>query len=610
MLQRTVPYIWLIGVSFLLTIVLISFTLLHPPTVHAESKPLHLSPASMWELHPYPWDHTPSLCTGWQQIAEWFQSIGWYRIARYQLSPCTTNLLHSEYTIYKNDSYNLEIDVTFDPLLAWGTNILLAWNNPDDWYSIKLLPTHFYLEEIIDGDYYHYRHEHDIFPLESGKSYSLKLEKTPSQLSFFIDEVPILHEILILPDLGHWQIGLRGLVGVLREPWQSFDSFFYTHHSHEDTSQANTLSLPLLLQHDTKWGDLEYNHATTWETTATSDPSIARWGCALTAASGVLRYHGLAKLPDGNELYPDTLNDWLKTQADGYVGEGLLNWIALTRLSKILSTETGTTKLEYSFSHNVMDSAIAAIDNQLPIITHLPGHFVTAYGYTPDKNDLLIRDPWYPFTHITQHAQDPLSTRLFTPSNTDLSYFMIVTPPQVLVQISSETDARLGSSHIESINNPQSGNTTEARVTLLPKPESGIYQFTFQSTAATTFRAEIWSYDKGASVTDFSRNIDIMSENHTPTLRHSYYKIGESEITTIDFQHVQNYLVELLQKHPEQQYALLQLKRIADIASTVPTTETAHRKRLQRHLDNTATLVSLPQDLRSELVAEIRKITP
>jgi hypothetical protein len=48
----------------------------------------------------------------------------------------------------------------------------------------------------------------------------------------------------------------------------------------------------------------------------------------------VFKYNGVKKLPNGKELNPDTLNNWLITQKDGYIGNGMVNWLALSRLSK------------------------------------------------------------------------------------------------------------------------------------------------------------------------------------------------------------------------------------------------------------------------------------
>ena len=96
---------------------------------------------------------------------------------------------------------------------------------------------------------------------------------------------------------------------------------------------STDLNVPPLKQISDPWQNQVYDSANLW---SPLNPTINRWGCALTSAAMVFQYHGLTKLPDNTTLDPGTVNAWLKTQLDGYVGNGYVNWLALSRLFSIL----------------------------------------------------------------------------------------------------------------------------------------------------------------------------------------------------------------------------------------------------------------------------------
>ena len=128
----------------------------------------------------------------------------------------------------------------------------------------------------------------------------------------------------------------------------------------------------------------------------------------------IFRYHGIDRLPDGRELTPSTLNSWLTDQPDGYIGPGLTNWIALTRLSRQMHPVLGTPVLEYQ---RLTSANISAASNQisqsLPVIVQIPGHFLVAKGIAAGQDDLIINDPAYDYDYFNQHAVSPISTRIF-----------------------------------------------------------------------------------------------------------------------------------------------------------------------------------------------------
>ena len=141
------------------------------------------------------------------------------------------------------------------------------------------------------------------------------------------------------------------------------------------------LDVPLLKQTNAAWKSRIYDSANLW---SPRDPSINAWGCALTSAAMVFNYHGLKKLPSGIALTPSTLNDWLKTQKDGYVGNGLVNWLALTRLSKQSVSVNNIFSFDALEFSKLIPGSISGIkidlSNNITDILEEPGHFIVAKG--------------------------------------------------------------------------------------------------------------------------------------------------------------------------------------------------------------------------------------
>ena len=94
----------------------------------------------------------------------------------------------------------------------------------------------------------------------------------------------------------------------------------------------------------------------------------------------VFKYHGINELPDGTFLNPGTLNNWLKSQPDGYIRNGLVNWLALSRLSRLAKSINGISSfnaLEYSRINGYSPTQLTTdISNGMPGILEEPGHLL------------------------------------------------------------------------------------------------------------------------------------------------------------------------------------------------------------------------------------------
>jgi parallel beta-helix repeat protein len=88
-----------------------------------------------------------------------------------------------------------------------------------------------------------------------------------------------------------------------------------------------SLNVEKIYQYSDPWGKEIYDDALNW-TPKPRNPNISRWGCALTSAVMVLKYHGA-------DTDPSKLNKWLN-ENNGYIN-GNINWYAVANSSSNVS---------------------------------------------------------------------------------------------------------------------------------------------------------------------------------------------------------------------------------------------------------------------------------
>lgn len=222
------------------------------------------------------------------------------------------------------------------------------------------------------------------------------------------------------------------------------------------------LSVPDLKQYSLPWKNKVYDH---------KNASIEKFGCALTAASMVLQYHG-------HNIMPDVLNNWLKNQPDGYLRNGLVNWLAVSRYTKENYSPSSRT-LEYKRLEGTFENLDNELNNDRPAILKEPGHFVVATGKTADT--YLINDPGYSNrTDLSSYDNNFLKINSYTPTDSDLSYMMFVTDPNINLELlNSSESVVLIDSYIEdpivSLLNPDKKSGNPVKIYLFEKPETGKY---------------------------------------------------------------------------------------------------------------------------------------
>ena len=258
---------------------------------------------------------------------------------------------------------------------------------------------------------------------------------------------------------------------------------------------AKPSSFPYLSQKSDPWGSMQYDDASSWA--GENNSSIDRWGCALTSAAMILQKYDV-KTPDGpsgSPVTPDVLNDWLQHEPDGYIGFGLLNWIAITRYARESHlVDHAPSELEYERSY-------LPTTPSLPTIIGTPGHFVVAYD--DGGTDWIINDP----ADSLNKTLDKLSTVVksfnnFVPSETDLSYMLFVTDPGVTTIIKNQLGIEIPIIWTEDylIEGITQSEAPMLKIGMIAKPVNGKYIVTItqMQNSQSTFKAYL--YDNLAQV--------------------------------------------------------------------------------------------------------------
>ncbi len=275
------------------------------------------------------------------------------------------------------------------------------------------------------------------------------------------------------------------------------------------TDLGETNNFPYLSQKDPQWANLEYDQASQWA--PDGHRGIANWGCALTSAAMIFQHFGV-KSPTGETTTPLVLNSWLKNQSDGYVGQGFVNWIALTRYAKeAKDAGQSPTSLEFKMSNYDPNQTY-----DTPSILNLPGHFIVGYDQTQDQ--FKIKDPADETkTELAKNSPTIRKIDRFIPSNTDLSYFMFTIEPDFEIQLKDQNGQSLGEEFtqeplVDDMGNGSDDNGQGLKILQVPKPPTGDFTLTVanpKDEGQTYHLTEYW-YDHNGQVEKKTENYHLI----------------------------------------------------------------------------------------------------
>lgn len=335
-------------------------------------------------------------------------------------------------------------------------------------------------------------------------------------------------------------------------------------------------TFPFLSQKDSLWGSHEYDSASQW---AGLDKSgIDRWGCALTSVAMLLQHYGV-KTPEGGDVNPDNLNTWLKGQPDGYIGPGLLNWIAITRYAKDrVPGEKDSLEFVRSYDKNTVE---------LPSILGIPGHFVLAHDQ--NATSWVVNDPANSVGNTElPYTSNVVSINHFVPSNTDLSYMLFVADPGVTTTmkdpVNNPVEMHWADEYLSS--DLEATSSSAVKTSMIAKPAEGQYSLRATNTADQESTIKIYLYDPDGGVTMEPHTIPA----HTTFYFFIYYSRtpGMSTISRYDYTSILSYLQYLrrLQKPANGIYQAL-TDKFRDLMAGTTTAEAVNTyllKQSPRHI--------------------------
>jgi hypothetical protein len=417
-----------------------------PPAVRAQSTPLwqeawtESNSLQRWEtVANYHYHDEQIPCHGPNHVpATWSWNNGRVGIQLADDTPCKTVLVPQTLPTLPTPLV-IEVDLTITQPIA-DRNVLVYWLDKDNYLGFHIFDQFVQVEERINGVSQAITPGSRWYTFQPNTTYHLAMEHHPltGNIRLTINNELVINgyeQIRRFPHpLAGGKPGLGASTGAITNSETWFDNFVI-----RPALPGTQLNIPLLMQTDAQWKNQEYDSAHSW---FSSDPGIGRWGCALTSAAMVFRYHQITTLPIPGELDPATLNTWLQQQPDGYLGNGNLNWQALSRLSYWHEQQYGTPALEFRYQAKP-DNPLAWLGTEIaagrPTILEEPGHFITTTRAGPGTDEIGINDPYYANrTSLLDYQQTFRSARVFTPSHTDLRTLMVLSPVPLAISAQNQ----------------------------------------------------------------------------------------------------------------------------------------------------------------------------
>ena len=262
--------------------------------------------------------------------------------------------------------------------------------------------------------------------------------------------------------------------------------------------------------------------------------AIRSCGCAITSEVMILRFHGVTTDVDGNDVNPQTFNEWL-TNNSGYWPDGGAKWEKIQEYSR---DEFGFARVVYDGPVNYKDNATLDLylNGLLPVILYQKvlvqgestSHFIVADGKLATTH--TIKDPaWYNTKYLTQAVDSYVQNynnyfyglRLFHPTlalrGVDSISLNLASPAELLV---TDPQGRKlgkdpindieyneipgGSYYLEGIGNPFPeipAPTKESKFIWIPDPLEGEYNIQIIGTELGEYTLDFLAYNEAGEST-------------------------------------------------------------------------------------------------------------
>ena len=453
----------------------------------------------------------------------------------------------------KWNDYAIELDMEF--IIGTDKNIAWRYENPSDWVDIHFIGPNPIFQRLVLID------SSNIQPLLNGNTYHFRIEavgnnhkvwyynhNSPNNVSYMEGEDQLNNYLTGRP-------ALQASAGADMTSSVAFDNVVVT-----DLTPRIGLDVRHMSQIDPDWKDLEYDFSSNYNPLGLQE--IEEWGCALTSSAMILDFYGYDLTPNGQSLNPNTLNQYLIDKG-GYTKNGSVVWSYISKFAKeALASPAYVGKalpsLEFEYPNFSIDTLRSDIEATHPAIIKIvtndkntPGHnddnlhFVVS-NWVEDET-IYIKDPAelednestmsgkYANLELRQLAR-------FIPSNTDHSYIWIYQYGpnfEILLEHNGQKtgiDANgtifnqiPGAQYFEegAISAPASfterfgGETSTAKVLMLPKPETGDYTLTLSGNDSGLTDTDIHLFDQASESKKFNLS-DPVSSGDSVTYTFSY----------------------------------------------------------------------------------------
>jgi len=396
---------------------------------------------------------------------------------------------------------NYQIDFDYLPIAGTDRNLDFRWTDS------SLYEVHFLGENSFWTNFGYPNGSIQIIPspvaLTTNQLHHITIILQNQNVQFILDGTKIIDYVVAAYNFtGEEKIGFRISTGsdFPSEAW--FDNVVV------QTLDDNSINLnvPLLKQYDKPWGNQLFDSANTWA--EPSQTSISNWGCAITSAVMVLKYYGITKMPDGQNLDPGTLNRWLKSQPDGYVNGGNLWWYVLGRFAKQAKNKNPNFSydtVEYKRIGGQDDSQLTSdLSSGIPGILEEsnPEHFIVAKG--KNNGTFTINDPANNRTDLTSYSNKYNALLRLIPANSDLSYIVLSTDKDVNISLTDSSNTDVGDDFIQKPLEDDQGNGQLSgdpfQILHLPTPNSGNYSIQISSLFTRKYNLNVYFYDLNGEV--------------------------------------------------------------------------------------------------------------
>lgn len=399
------------------------------------------------------------------------------------------------------------VDFVFKAFDSNDKNFVVGMRNASNFYDFHFYSNQLIVEDIRNGNTFH--SVSIPFTLVLNKDYLIHILYSKEKIALLIDGITVFQtDQYWSPPIYGGKFGLKIATGSVSYSRAYFDQVEIAEIDSRDV---------LFKQNDPNWSEEIYDHADSWSTL----PRMGNWACALSSAATLLRAYGYYLLPNGEELNPLSLNQWLLSQADGYIANGLVNWLAVSRLSNILSDLNNhlLPALEFSYFKGNQEEILTSLRENLvgsfgQIATD-GRHFFLVSKHLSEIHDFLIKDPLFEEELLSQKTEPIESLRIFTPSLTDLSYLMLVLPREFSFILSDGNgDVLETTSSTEQIGNNEEIIGEDYQIIYYPKPNNGLFNLTINGTVfdqESIDNIEIFIYQANGDVQKVNLG-DLISE--------------------------------------------------------------------------------------------------